>query len=220
MPGMCWRHFSRYYPRMSRAPPAFRHLMQTDSDLARALAEVGPPPPRTRPVGFAGLVRIILAQQISAAAAATLWQRLSGAIDPFTPEKFARLSVDRLRALGLSRQKAAYAAGLASDIEARRVDLSFVHAADDEAAIAALTSVKGIGRWSAEIYLLFALRRPDVWPAGDLALAIAVQRLKRLRRRPDPDRLRHLAEPWRPYRSAAARLLWHYYAAAGASRPR
>ena len=95
-----------------------------------------------------------------------------------------------------------------------------MHVADDEAAIAALTSVKGIGRWSAEIYLLFALRRPDVWPAGDLALAIAVQRLKRLRRRPDPDRLRRLAEPWRPYRSAAACLLWHYYGAAGASRPR
>ena len=121
---------------------------------------------------------------------------------------------EALRALGLSRQKAAFALALAGDLVERRLDLDGLAALDDEPAIAELTKVKGIGRWSAEIYLLFCLQRPDVWPAGDLALQVAMQRLKRLRQRPSPDRLIKLAKPWRPHRGAAAHLLWHYYAKA------
>ncbi|HEX2116382.1 MAG TPA: DNA-3-methyladenine glycosylase 2 family protein [Alphaproteobacteria bacterium] len=192
---------------------ALEALAERDPDLAAALAAIGPPPPRERPPGFASLLRAIVAQQVSAASAAALWTRLAGAIDPLVPEAVAQLDTDALRKLGLSRQKAFYAQGLARDILDRRVDLDLIHTLDDEAAISHLIQIKGIGRWSAEVYLLFALGRPDVFPAGDLALAIAMQRLKRLRRRPDPKRLAKLAEPWRPYRGAAAQFLWHYYKA-------
>lgn len=193
---------------------ALQELAARDPDIAAALAQIGPPPPRDRPPGFGSLLRAIVGQQISAAAAASLWARLTAAIDPITPEAVAAHEIDALRALGLSRQKALYARGLALDILARRVELDRLPTLADDAAIAHLVQVKGIGRWSAEVYLLFALGRPDIWPAGDLALAIAMQRLKRLRRRPDPKRLIRLAEPWRPYRGAAAHFLWHYYAKA------
>jgi DNA-3-methyladenine glycosylase II len=198
---------------MSSAPhiTALNALAARDRDVAAALAAIGPPAPRDRPPGFGSLLRAIVAQQISTAAAMSLWTRLAAAIDPVTPEVVARLDAEALRALGFSRQKAAYALGLARDILDRRVDLESLPSLDDESAIAHLMQIKGIGRWSAEVYLLFALGRPDIWPAGDLALAVAMQRLKRLRRRPDPKRLIRLAEPWRPYRGAAAHFLWHYY---------
>jgi DNA-3-methyladenine glycosylase II len=193
---------------------ALKALAERDADIAAALALIGPPPPRDRPPGFASLLRAIVAQQVSSASAAALWARLIAAIDPMGPEAVARLDVDALRKLGLSRPKALYAQGLARDILERRIDLDLVPTLADEDAIAHLIQIKGIGRWSAEVYLLFALGRPDVFPAGDLALAIAMQRLKRLRRRPEPKRLIKLAEPWRPYRGAAAQFLWHYYKAA------
>jgi DNA-3-methyladenine glycosylase II len=122
------------------------------------------------------------------------------------------MSEAELRGLGLSRQKAAYAGGLARDVLDGRIDVEAVALLEDDAAIAALTRIKGIGAWSAEVYLLFALRRADVFPAGDLALQIAYQRLKRLRRRPDPERLRRLVRPWSPQRGAGAHFLWHLYA--------
>ena len=194
--------------------PALRALADRDRHIAAALAEIGPPPSRERPPGFASLLRAIVGQQISAAAAAALSTRLGAALDPLSPEIVARLEIDALRKLGLSRQKALYAQGLARDVLERRIDLDLVPSMDDEAAIAHLIQIKGIGRWSAEVYLLFALGRPDIFPAGDLALAIAMQRLKRLRKRPDPKRLAELVEPWRPYRGAGAQFLWHYYKAA------
>jgi DNA-3-methyladenine glycosylase II len=208
--------FSAFIPLMSSGPyaAALKALAKRDPDIAAALAAIGPPPPRDRPPGFSSLLRAIVGQQISAAAAASLWTRLAAAIDPIAPETVGRLELEALRLLGLSRQKALYAQGLARDILERRVDLELLPTLDDEAAIAHLIQVKGIGRWSAEVYLLFALGRQDIWPSGDLALAIAMQRLKRLRRRPDPKRLIKLAEPWRPYRGAAAHFLWHYYKAA------
>ena len=135
------------------------------------------------------LLRAIVAQQVSAASAAALWARLAAALDPIAPETVGPLDLEALRALGLSRQKALYAQGLARDILEKRIDLDRLPALDDEAAVAHLVQIKGIGRWSAEVYLLFALGRTDIFPAGDLALAIAMQRLKRLRRRPDPKRL-------------------------------
>ena len=192
---------------------ALAALAKRDPDIAAALKAIGPPPPRDRPPGFSSLLRAIVGQQVSAASAAALWARLAAALDPIVPETVGPLELEALRALGLSRQKALYAQGLARDILAKRIDLDLLPALDDEAAVAHLVQVKGIGRWSAEVYLLFALGRTDIFPAGDLALAIAMQRLKRLRRRPDPKRLIKLVEPWRPYRGAAAHFLWHYYKA-------
>jgi DNA-3-methyladenine glycosylase II len=198
---------------ISSPSPALLALAEHDKDIAVALAEIGPPPPRERPPGFSSLLRAIVGQLISTAAAAALWTRIAGALDPLSPETVARLDIDALRALGFSRPKALYAQGLARDILERRVDLDLLVTMADEPAIEHLIQIKGIGRWSAEIYLLFCLGRPDIFPAGDLALAIAMQRLKRLRRRPEPKRLIKLAEPWRPYRGTAALFLWHYYKA-------
>jgi DNA-3-methyladenine glycosylase II len=196
-------------PRITHA--AYDHLAAADPDLAQALAKAGRPPARHRPRGFEGLARIIVAQQVSSAAAATMWNRLAAAVDPLEPAAVAALPFEMLRGCGLSRQKAAYVQHVAAEIASGRLDLRKVHRLPDEPAVAALTALKGIGRWSAEIYLLFALRRPDVMPAGDLALQVAAQHLKGLRSRPSPERLMRLAEAWRPHRSAAALLLWHYY---------
>lgn len=193
---------------------ALKKLAAGDPHLADALAKIGLPPPRTRPPGFASLARIIVGQQVSAASARALWDRLTTGIDPFTPEAVLARTEAELRALGLSRQKAAYTLGLARELAEGRLDLAQVHGLDDEAAIAELTKIKGLGRWSAEIYLLFSLGRLDVFPSGDLALAVAMQRLRKLRRRPDPKRLIKLVEPWRPYRGAAAYFLWHFHHAA------
>lgn len=190
-----------------------RALAQRDPDFAAALAAHGLPPSRERPTGFACLLRIIVGQQVSAAAATGIWTRLAAALPAIEAPAIAALDVDALRACGFSRQKALYALGLAEAVASGRLSFDELHALDDDRAIAALTELKGIGQWTAEIYLLFALRRRDIWPAGDLAVAVGVQKLKRLRKRPDPARLRKLAEPWRPYRSAAALFMWHYYSA-------
>jgi DNA-3-methyladenine glycosylase II len=184
-----------------------------DESFAAALAAVGLPPARERPTGFASLLRIIIGQQVSAAAASGIWRRLEAAVNPLAPAAIAALEFEALKACGLSRQKAAYALALSQAVASRALDLEAVHALDDDAVVAALTAIKGIGRWTAEVYLLFAMRRRDVWPAGDLAVQVGMQRLKRLRQHPDPERVRKLAEPWRPYRSAAALFMWHYYAA-------
>lgn len=190
-----------------------RALAARDPDFAAALEQVGPPPSRERPPGFASLMRIIVGQQVSAAAASGIWTRLGAALPVIEAPHVAALDVDALRACGFSRQKAAYALGLAAAVAEGRLRFDDIHGLEDEPAIAALTALKGIGRWTAEIYLLFSLRRRDIWPAGDLAVAVGVQKLKRLRQRPTPERLRRLAEPWRPYRSAAALFMWHYYSA-------
>lgn len=186
-------------------------LAAADADFARVLALHGPPPRRVRPAGFATLMQAILAQQVSRASADAIWARLAAAIDPFTPEGVLALDEPALRRLGLSQQKARYARALAGEIAEGRLDLRRLGRTADEEAIAMLTAVPGIGRWTAEIYLLAALQRPDVWPAADLALMIAVERLKGLPARPGPKQMIALAEAWRPWRAVAARLLWHYY---------
>jgi DNA-3-methyladenine glycosylase II len=186
-------------------------LALADADFARVVELYGPPPPRVRPAGFATLMQAILAQQVSRASADAIWGRLAAAIDPFTPEGVLALDDAALRRLGLSQQKARYARALAAEIAEGRLDLRRLGRAADEDAIAMLTAVPGIGRWTAEIYLLAALQRPDVWPATDLALMIAVERLKGLPARPGPKQMIVLGEAWRPWRAVAARLLWHYY---------
>lgn len=191
-------------------PQALAKLGERDPDMAVAHAEVGDPPLRRRPAGFATLLKIILAQQVSTASARAILGRLDKAARPLTPETFLALNDDALRAIGFSRQKAGYGRGLALDVTEGRLDLDRIKRLDDEAAIAEMVSVKGIGVWTAEIYLMFALRRPDVWPAADLGLAQAVRHLKNMKERPDPKRMVDIGEAWRPWRSVAGLLLWHY----------
>jgi DNA-3-methyladenine glycosylase II len=186
-------------------------LSATDETLAAAIAATGPLPVRSRDPGFATLLNVIMGQQVSTASASAIWVRLDAAVDPMTPANLLRVHPRRLRTIGLSRQKALYARELAKAVERGEPDLDSLAAMPDEEAIAALMQVKGIGRWTAEIYLLFALGRPDVMPADDLALQVAAQRIRKLEARPTARELRAIAETWRPWRSVAARVLWHYY---------
>lgn len=186
------------------------HLATVDPDLARAYESCGAPPLRRAEPGFATLLRSIVGQQVSVHAAASIWQRLEAATQPFTPERFLSHDDAALRAVGLSTQKMRYGRGLALDIAEGRVDLEAVGRMADEEAIAELVKAKGIGRWTAEIYLMFALGRRDIMPANDLGLIVALQHLKGLRKRPEPQRLLKLAEPWRPWRTVASLMLWHY----------
>lgn len=189
---------------------ALQRLAETDADVARGLEQAGLPPLRYRPPGFATLLRIIVAQQVSLAAAASIWVRLEATCQPLEPERLLALSDDDLRAAGLSRQKQGYARSLARLMDQGELDLPALEALEDEAAVAHITRVKGLGRWSAEVYLLFSHGRPDVWPADDVGLMIGMERLKQLPERPTVRQMRALAEDWRPYRAAGARLLWHY----------
>jgi DNA-3-methyladenine glycosylase II len=190
---------------------AARELAARDRMLAGIHAVYGDPPLWRRDTGFQTLVHIILEQQVSLKSAKAMLVRLEGAIQPFTPLRFKELGDGYLRGLGVTRQKSAYLLHLSDSIV--NGDLSFGRLArmSDEEARLVLTRVKGIGLWSADVYLLMAMRRADIWPAGDLALAVAMQELKGLASRPGPDELERLAETWRPHRAVAARMLWQYY---------
>jgi DNA-3-methyladenine glycosylase II len=190
---------------------ALAHLGKADRDFARAIAEVGPPPPRRRPATFMGLLHVIVAQQVSTHAAKAISARLDAALEAPTPEAFLKLTDTDLRSVGFSRQKVIYGRDLAAAFTDGRISIPRLRRQSDDEAIAAITGVKGLGVWSAEVFLLFSLRRPDILPAHDLGLIVATQRMKRLKARPTPIKLREIAEPWRPYRSYAARMLWHYY---------
>ncbi len=181
--------------------------------MAALLTRHGLPPLWGRRPGFATLVWIILGQQVSIAAARTMYLRLCDRLGGVTPERIAAAGVAGLRAEGITRQKSAYCCGLAARLLDRRLDLAAVSRAGDAEARAMLQAVPGLGPWSVDIYLLMALRRPDVWPAGDLALAEALRRTRRLRARPDLARQQRIAAAWAPWRSVAARLLWQYYLA-------
>lgn len=194
----------------ARLEAGLAELARLDPRMGDLWARIGTPGPRSRKPGFATLLRVIVGQQLSTKAAASIWQRLedAGAADAAT---FLAHDDDALRGFGLSRQKIVYGRGLAAAIGSGALNLRRVHRLADEAAIAELVALKGIGVWSAECYLLFALGRPDIMPADDLALAIAAGRLLGDGDRLKPAALREVAEPWRPWRSAAARLLWHAY---------
>ena len=194
----------------SNLATAMAHLAEIDADFARAIAEVGHPALREVPRGFNGLMRAIIGQQVSVHAARSIWLRLEEAVPSMAPAEFLVLTDEQLRAVGLSGAKMRYGRSLATDIVEGRIDFAALDRLDDEAAIAMLTQAKGIGRWTAEIYLMFAHGRPDIMPGLDLGLVIAAQHLKKLRKRPDAKRLVKIAEQWRPWRSAAALLLWHY----------
>ena len=179
--------------------------------MARALEVAGYPEPRIRETGYATLLRTIVGQQVSVASAASVWNKLEALLGPaIAPEDLLAAEFDALRGCGLSRQKQGYARSLCELVVAGTLDLENLPA-DDEEAIAQLVVIKGIGRWSAEIYLLFAEGRPDVWPAGDLAVQAGLHKILGLEARPSEKETRELAESWRPHRGAAAIFTWHCY---------
>ena len=193
------------------AQAALDALIVQDPDMAGILERAGPLPWRSRTPGLPGLLQAIVAQMISNQAAAAIWGRLRvlpGALDP---AGLLALPEDDLRAAGLSRPKVTHARALATAFLDGTLDTVRLAAMADEDAIATIASVRGLGRWTAEIYLLFALGRLDVFPAGDIALAASAAHLKGLEARPNPIALRAMAEAWQPARSLAARLLWHHW---------
>jgi DNA-3-methyladenine glycosylase II len=186
-------------------------LGRADPRLAKLTARHGPPPLWARRPGFASLLRIVLEQQVSLASARALYHRLAGVAGEVQPGTVLALGEAGLRRLGFTRQKAGYACGIAEEIVAGRLVLGRLARCDDDEALARLVSVRGIGPWTAGIYLLMALRRPDVWPPGDLALHRALARLRRSARVPSSAEADRLAARWRPLRAVAARILWHGY---------
>ena len=186
-------------------------LAKVEPAFAAALERAGYPAPRVRDRGYETLLRTIVGQQVSVAAAQSIWNKLAAGLGDLTdPDNVAKASDEELRAAGLSRQKAGYARSLADEVTSGRLDLADLPQ-DDEEAIAALTRIKGIGRWSAEIYLLFAEGRPDIWPAGDLAVQIEIGRILGHAERPSEKMLRQWSAPWSPHRGAAAIFAWHHY---------
>lgn len=188
-----------------------KELSARDRDLAGVVERFGPPPLWARPTGFAALVRIILEQQVSLASARATYTRLKAAAGRVTPHRIDNMSHARLRTYGLTRQKAFYCRNLARCIVNRDLKLSQLLQLDDQTARSNLLQLSGIGPWTADIYLLMVLRRPDIWPDGDLALAKATQQVKRLRKYPNQEKLRSIARAWAPWRAVAARILWHFY---------
>ena len=186
-------------------------LCRADPEIARITAAGARPGLRLRPPGFAALLRIIVAQQLSVASADAIWLRLTDAVHPLTPENFLTHSEDSLRATGLGRAKFRYARGLAVSVLDGTIDLNAVEDMPAAEAIAHLTTQKGVGPWTAEIYLLFATGHPDIFPAGDLALREALRLLHNQDVRPDIAQAAALSARWAPWRGVAARLLWDYY---------
>jgi DNA-3-methyladenine glycosylase II len=190
---------------------AVAELAARDPDLGASVARFGRPPMWDRDPGFPTLVHLILEQQVSLASAKAAFDRLCLAADPLTPAAFLALDDARLLGIGFSRQKARYGRALSWAVLDGTLDLASLERLDDHAVDAALTSVPGIGPWTATIYRLMVLRRPDAWPVHDIALAQAIADLRGLPRRPDADAMHELAERWRPWRAVAARILWHDY---------
>ena len=193
------------------ARAAIAALTRRDPDFAGIEDAAGPLAWRTRAAGFPGLLQAIVGQQISNGAAAAIWRRLAATPGALVPAGLLGLDDDTLRGVGLSRPKVLHARALAQAFAEGRLHADTLAAMPDEDAVAALSAIRGMGRWTAEIYLLFALARMDVFPAGDLALAASVADLKHLPARPTPVALRALAAAWAPHRAIAARLLWHHW---------
>lgn len=186
-------------------------LAKVEPAFEKRREEIGDPPPRIRERGYQTLLRTILGQQVSVASADAVWRKLCNALgDASNPENFIAASDETLRGAGMSRQKNGYARSLAGLVMSGDLDLNALPAGDEEA-IAALTAVKGIGRWSAEVYLLFAEGRPDIWPAGDLAVQIETGKILGWTERPSEQDIRDAAELWRPHRGTAAIFAWHSY---------
>ena len=179
--------------------------------MAYALDAVGTPSPRQREEGFKTLLKIVIDQQISVQAGAAIWDRIEKRLGIVSAERTLAVSPKTLQKCGLSKQKTAYALELASAVQAGKLDFKGLNNLDDQTVVAQLTRIKGIGIWTAEIYLMFALGRPDILPAGDLALQIASQSLFGLKEKPRPNELRCISERWAPHRTSAALILWKFY---------
>lgn len=190
---------------------AVRELVARDPHFGPVIGEYGIPPVWSREPGFATLVLLILEQQVSLASARAAFERLTARIGPVAPEGVLALDDGELREVGFSRQKSRYARTLAVAVLDGELDLERLTALPDDEARSALVALPGIGPWTADVYLLACLGRPDVWPVGDVALQAAAQRVKALDARPTPAELDALGEAWRPFRSVAAQLLWHRY---------
>lgn len=190
---------------------AVRYLAERDSDLARIYKTLGLPPMWVREEGFHTLIHIILEQQVSLSSARAAYNRLLAVAVPLTPERFLQFNDDELKTIGFSRQKTTYGRNLASSIVGGELNIAALGSMNDEAVRSELVKIKGIGNWTADIYLLMVLGRRDIWPKGDLALAVAMQKVKGLTNRPTPEELEAMSVDWRPWRAVAARMLWHYY---------
>lgn len=194
---------------------AVRELAALDADLGRVVETYGVPKTLRREPGFATLVLLILEQQVSLASAKATFEKLSLAagqtVGTITPDAVLALDDETLRAAGLSRQKARYTRLLAEETASEALDVDGLARLDDDAVRARLTRITGIGPWTADVYLLMALKRADIWPVQDLALAVAAHEVKGLPTRPGADELLAIGEAWRPWRTVAARILWHYY---------
>jgi DNA-3-methyladenine glycosylase II len=190
---------------------AVLYLTKKDKDLASIFKSDGVPPLWARRPGFATLIKIILEQQVSLASAKAVYRRVTNSINPFTPEHIDELGESYLRGLGVTRQKSSYIMNIAKTINIKDLDLKKLNRMDDKSVKEKLIRIKGIGSWTADIYLLMVLRRPDIWPSGDIALEKTVCTLKRLRNNPSSERILKVAEQWRPFRTVAARMLWHHY---------
>jgi len=188
-----------------------RELAKRDVDLAKIASTYGLPPLWEREQGFHTLIHIILEQQVSLASAKAAYNRLEEATHPLVPKNFLGLTDEELNRIGFSRQKTRYGRELANAILDGRLDLTGLGKLEDEEAKEQLMKVKGIGSWMADIYLLMALGRPDIWPQGDLALEVALQRVKGWLRRPTQEEVRKMSDDWQPWRAVAAKLLWHFY---------
>jgi DNA-3-methyladenine glycosylase II len=188
-----------------------RYLAARDSDLARVHARLGDPPIWGRRPGFPALVKIILEQQVSLRSAAAMYRRIDVHVGGLSPYAVDRIGVAGLRQLGVTRQKAAYCHGLAGRVLDGTLDLAAVARAPDDEGRRMLLAVPGLGPWSVDIYYLMALRRPDIWPRGDLALAAAMRDVKGLRTLPSHEQQELLSREWAPWRSVAARILWAHY---------
>ena len=183
-----------------------------DSDLAQVVEELGQPPLWSREPGFATLIHIILEQQVSLASAQSAFDKLTAAADnEITPNQFLSFSDSELKEFGFSRQKARYGRLLSESLANGTLSLDELHQMDDADARDALIDVKGIGPWTANIYLLMALRRQDVWPSGDLAVKKAMEDIKGLNDTPSTERADEMALQWKPWRAVATRILWHHY---------
>jgi DNA-3-methyladenine glycosylase II len=187
-------------------------LVGSCGHLARVHEFAGDPPLRRRPAGFKGLSRVIVGQQLSVASAKAIWARLETQAHPFTTASFLKLSDRDLRRTGLSAAKMVTLRGLATAIDDGSLDLDALSHAPEDVIHAQLTSLKGVGPWTADIYMLFCLARADAWSPGDLALKVAVKDALVLEARPDQAQMIEIAELWRPWRAVAARMLWSYYA--------
>lgn len=190
------------------------YLAEKDTDLARLLETDGVPPLWARKPCFSTLIHIILEQQVSLASAEAMYRRLVKNVTPFSPKHFVERGSSYLRSLGVTRQKAAYCINVAEAILRGRLDLRAVSGMNDSTAANTLIQIKGIGPWTAAIYLLMALRRPDIWPEGDIALINTMCTVKNLDQRPSPSKLSRITDTWRPLRSVAARMFWHHYLSA------